>query len=221
MKKHPLIRALIAALCIAASLNGFAGGPARPTADALSNDEISDLVFMREEEKVARDAYLDLMEQWDLLIFANIAESEQRHMDAVENLVELFGLADPVVDETDRGNFTDPELQLLFDDLKSLGLQSMMDGLMVGALIEETDIADLQDAIGRTTHENIRDVYENLMCGSRNHLRAFVGQIGLNGGDYAPAVLDETEFDEIVGSPMEKGCGNSGRKSPGPPNGRQ
>ena len=40
--------------------------------DELTSDEIDGLVFMVEEEKLARDVYLTLYEPWDLRIFQNI-----------------------------------------------------------------------------------------------------------------------------------------------------
>jgi hypothetical protein len=50
---------------------------------SLTPEEINNILFMREEEKLAKDVYLTLYEIWGLQIFQNIAESEQRHMDAV------------------------------------------------------------------------------------------------------------------------------------------
>lgn len=173
----------------------------------LSGDEVDDLMFMREEEKLARDSYIVLFEKWGLPIFDNISKSEQRHMDAIENLIEYYGLTDPVEDESVINHFVDTELQHLFADLMALGNQSMMDGLVVGAMIEETDIEDIHIAIGDADHEDIIETYESLMCGSRNHLRAFMGQIDLNGGTYKPLVLPDDEFWAIVESPMERDCG--------------
>ncbi|MCP4143444.1 MAG: DUF2202 domain-containing protein [Chloroflexi bacterium] len=53
----------------------------------ISQAETDGLAFMREEEKLARDVYLTLYEQWELRPFSNIAESEQKHTDAVKNLL--------------------------------------------------------------------------------------------------------------------------------------
>jgi hypothetical protein len=173
---------------------------------ALAPDEIDSLLFMREEEKLARDTYLVLGELWGLVIFDNIANSEQNHMDAIKVLIDCYGLTDPVMQEI--GAFSDPALQALFDYLISQGMKSPMDGLYVGAAIEETDIEDIQHAIDVSDHENIVSTYESLMCGSRNHLRAFIRQIEINGGSYTPSVLDAEEFWEIAYSDMEQDCGS-------------
>ena len=62
---------------------------------ALSEEEKTDLTFMREEEKLARDTYLTLYEVWDLAIFSNIASSEQTHKEALPTLLKKYNLPDP------------------------------------------------------------------------------------------------------------------------------
>lgn len=211
MKRNVLagIATLSAIFCLTVSEPATASPAGGQGYLELSEDEVADLMFMREEEKLARDSYIVLFEKWGLPIFENISESEQRHMDAIENLVDHYDLADPVEDESVINHFVDPELQDLFEDLMELGGQSSMAGLVVGAMIEETDIEDIHTAIGNAEHADIIETYESLMCGSRNHLRAFMGQIDLNGGTYKPMVLAEEEFWTIVESPMERDCGES------------
>jgi len=190
------------------------GGPDAGREDSelnvLSQEEIDGLLFMREEEKVARDSYITLGESWGLVIFDNIASSEQSHMDALKKLLDKYELADPVIPGV--GEFTDHELQELYDTLMIWGLQSMMNGLYVGAAIEETDIIDIQHEIEHAKHPDIVSAYESLMCGSRNHLRAFVRQIEANGGQYDPAddyfEGSNEYFTAVADSPMERDCGS-------------
>ena len=65
----------------------------------LDYTEIDHLRFTRDEEKMARDVYRVLYEKWGNLIFANIIESEQAHMDAMANLIAFYGLDDPVTSD--------------------------------------------------------------------------------------------------------------------------
>jgi len=58
---------------------------------ALSDTEATHLVFMREEEKLARDTYITLNQTWGPRVFSNISSSEQTHMDTM-----LFMLSGPV-----------------------------------------------------------------------------------------------------------------------------
>lgn len=138
----------------------------------LSNDEAAGILFMREEEKLARDVYLTLYDEWGLRVFSNIARSEQQHMDAMLTLINLYGLTDPV-GNNGVGVFTNPDLQALYDNLATQGLESPAAAIEVGILIEQTDIADLQTRLATTTSPDILRVYGNLLWGSQNHLAAF------------------------------------------------
>ena len=67
------------------------------------------------------------------------------------------------------------------------------------------NIKDLLEALSSTTNENITLVFENLLKGSRNHLRAFNLQLTTLGIVYTPVYISETDYNLIVTSPMEKG----------------
>lgn len=138
----------------------------------LSAEEQADLLFMYEEEKMARDAYLSFYDLWGARIFKNIAASEQRHMDAVETLLGGYAVPDPGFSE-DRGVFNDAELQKLFGDLLAQGSESLQGAREVGRVIEEVDIEDLEEAMARSDNADIDQVYGSLLRGSQNHLRAF------------------------------------------------
>ena len=163
----------------------------------LSSTEAETLTFMREEEKLARDVYLVMFAYWGSKTFTNIAESEQNHMDAIKTLLDKYGLSDPAYQEI--GVFNDPSLQELYDQLESQGKVSKLDAFMVGALIEEIDIEDLQTAIDQTDKKDLQRVYTNLMNGSENHLRAFISQIERLGVNYEAQYLPQEMVDEILG----------------------
>lgn len=172
----------------------------------LTAEEQADLLYMREEEKVARDTYLVLYDLWDLSVFSNIASSEQMHMNALLKLLKKYDLPDPAAN-TAIGEFTNPALQTLYDTLIAKGEVSGIEALKVGGIIEETDMHDIKEAIERSQKADIDAVYESLLCGSRNHLRSFAQNIEvMTGLPYEALVLDQTEVDEILDSPMEK-CG--------------
>jgi hypothetical protein len=180
------------------------------TVGELTTEEAAGLAFMREEEKLARDVYLALYDLWGLPIFQNIAASEQTHMDAVGALIDRYGLEDPAAG-MGVGEFTNAALQELHDQLLATGSLSLADALRVGAAIEEIDILDLEEWLSKTDKSDISLVYNNLMKGSRNHLRSFVSTLSRQEGEeYEPAYLPEDVYDEIVGSPVESGAGGSG-----------
>lgn len=177
-----------------------------PAGTVLDVDEatVADLVFLREEEKMAHDVYVTLGQQWALPIFANIQRSEQRHMDAVLQLLQAASVADPA-EGRGVGEFTNTELAALHATLVAQGSVSQLDALRVGATIEDYDLADIERSASVATDPVVLAVYANLAKGSRNHLRSFVGQIGAAGGSYEPQFLDTATYQAIVTSPMERG----------------
>lgn len=179
-------------------------------AQPLTVAETETLLFVREEEKLARDVYLTLYNQWGSNIFQNIANNgEQQHMDAIKVWVDAFGYVDPV-SSNEIGAFTDPVILKLYNDLVARGMTSSQEALMVGGFIEEYDIKDLQDAIDEakqgTNQAAVIQTYDSLLCGSRNHLRSFVGQIEKDGLVYQAQYVSQATVDAIVNSPDEK-CG--------------
>ena len=141
----------------------------------LSQQEIESILLMREEEKLARDVYLALGEQWNVPVFSNIARSESRHMDTFKSLIKKYGQQDPVVDDT-PGVFANPKLARLYSDFVRDGLASLADAYKVGVRIEELDIADLQEGLNNVTHSDLQRVYKNLLRASQNHLKSFTSE---------------------------------------------
>ena len=141
------------------------------TASALTASESNAILFMKQEEKLARDVYKTLHAKWGAAIFANIAVSEQRHMNAVDGLISRYRLKDQTPAAV--GVFSYKELQSLYNALVKKGGLSLTDALEVGVLIEETDIEDLRAALLTARDRPIRNVFGNLLNGSLNHLAAF------------------------------------------------
>ena len=169
----------------------------------LNNDEVDAILYIREEEKLARDVYLTLYEKWNLPIFKNIASSEQIHMDAVKQLIDRYGLKDSVVGEI--GKFTNPELQELYNKLVNKGSKSLEEALQVGASIEEVDIVDIKKYLSKVDNQDIQFIFNNLIKGSQNHLRSFVSTMKKYGITYSPQYLSQEEFNRIISIHIETG----------------
>jgi hypothetical protein len=90
-------------------------------------------------------------------------------------------------------------LQTKYDQLQVTGLQSLVDGLYVGATIEEVDMVDIQHAIDVTTHLDVVNSYQNLLEGSKNHLRAYVKALASQGVTYAPQFISLELYNAIIG----------------------
>lgn len=182
----------------------------------LSSYEEDSLIFMVEEEKLARDVYLFLADKWNLVVFSNIAVSEQAHMDSLITLIDRYGLTNPA--SSQEGVFTNSSLQSLYNELIAKGGQSLADALLVGGAIEEIDIRDLQTRLTSVTHFDISQVFNNLLTGSYNHLKAFANEYNLQTGEtYVPQYLDATAYQTALDSSMtargpvtSRGSGTSG-----------
>lgn len=187
-----ILATLVVAGLVATPMSGFAAKSTQAagnrvsaaTLTPLSEAEVVTLKWMREEEKLARDVYLELNAFWPARVFTNIAASEQKHFDAIGRKLALYGIADPALPNI--GDFADPALQALHDELLALGMVSFVEALQVGVTIEETDIVDLQAAIDGTASVPLRTTYQHLLKGSENHLRAFIKVLERQGVVYEP-----------------------------------
>ena len=170
----------------------------------LTQQEQNDLLFFREEEKLARDVYLYSFDTYGDRIFKNIASSEQQHMNQVLVLLNNYGLVDPA--SADRGVFKNQTLQELYNELIETAAISLSDALKVGALIEDLDISDISAFESRTSKADILEVYKLLNCGSENHLRSYTERLVNLGIDYRPQYISFDKFNSITSSEKVK-CG--------------
>lgn len=162
----------------------------------LTAEEEADILYLREEEKLAHDVYLVLYDRWDEPVFANIANAEVTHMDNMLVLIGRYGLTDPSTGAA--GTFTNATLQAAYDDLTEQGSVSKPEAYRTGAYIEELDIGDLRATLNRTDKQDLTLVYERLMDGSSNHLRAFASHLDASGESYTPVILSQEEYDRII-----------------------
>lgn len=227
--RHRLIRTSLAALLLAGLL-GCGGGGSDPPAvlsvdsagtttlnasglaaalstyplSAPSAAETASLVFMREEEQLAHDVYAKSAALWATPLFANIANSEATHSAAVKLLLDRYQLADPLA-SLPNGTFKTPAFQALYESLVAASQVSLIAALKVGVEIEELDIRDITTQKTSIDNLDILMVYDNLLKGSRNHLRSFMKVLVQMGGSYVPKYISQAEFDAIVNSAIETG----------------
>lgn len=200
---------LFAAVAVGIGVGCGAGNASvQPSQGAPRDSEAlaAELAALREEEKLARDVYRALGARWPLRVFANIYQAEQRHFEHIGALLAARGLADPTHD--DEGEFTNSRFAELYAELLTEGSRSELDALVVGARIEELDIADLDVMRARTTEPDVVQVYELLRCGSSNHLRAFDRLLQQRGVTYQPRHLSAERYRAIAAGEHEA-CGRA------------
>lgn len=172
--------------------------------NTLDAETVEAILLLREEEKLARDVYLTLSWWYDLPIFSNIARSEQQHMNLVALLLDRYGLADPA-EGKGIGDFSDAWVQGLFDLLVGSGAESLVNALFAGATIEDVDIYHLQHILDHSDFDDVNLIVQNMVAGSRNHMRSFDEALEKRGETYAAYYISQTELNEILASPMETG----------------
>ena len=176
-----------------------------PIESTLTDQEKSDLIFLRQEEKLAHDVYVYAYDKYGITIFNNISNSEQTHINNMTDLLAKYNIPDPA-SGMPEGEFADVQLQTLYDQLTEKVNISVKDALEAGATIEDLDISDIQVFYDRTTKSDILKVYDLLTCGSRNHLRGFTGQLKTLGATYSPQFLTASEYQTILSGNHES-CG--------------
>lgn len=220
----PMIALL--SLSLVAFAQGPGGGPGTGGGPSLDSAEEVHLLFMRAEEKLAHDVYLNLGVKFpDYAVFSNIVNSETKHVETMLNKIVQFGLTDPNFNDgpgefnaDNYGEYFTKNYNALIDvDAAEIPL---LQALKNGALIEELDMHDIiycpeviVETVGDITDEYgcgmeytdakalIRS-YGNLLDGSENHLRAFVRTIETTFPEeypYLAQYLSQEEVDEILG----------------------
>lgn len=177
------------------------GAATSTTKLTLSSAAKAELLYMREEEKLAADVYATLAKQYPSAPFSQITRSEAMHASAVQRQLDRAGLTDPTKGNA-AGEFENADLQELYDALVQRGAASLTEALKVGALIEETDIADLRTSAKTTKDAQLLRVYSNLERASGQHLRIFVGELKSAGTSYTPTVLSKADVNRILAATM-------------------
>lgn len=170
----------------------------------FASDDRQNLLFMLEEEKLARDTYMYLNELYNANQFANILQSEQRHMDAIAGLLDSQGIEYSILPE---GQFSDTTLQKLYNSFAEDGKKGIVEAYKIGATIEDVDIFDLKEKIAESDNESVIAVFDNLKCGSGNHMRSFYSALSHNGVEYTALFISQEELEEILAG-TNGGCGN-------------
>ena len=146
--------------------------PAQAATPTVSATTKAQLLYLVEEEKLARDVYAALDAVSVSPKFKNISGSEQTHMDYISALLVTYGIKNPTIGKA-AGEFTNKSLAALYKTLVAKGKKSAIDALQVGILIEEKDLADLATLSKTVKKTDIKTAIAFLKKGSENHLAAF------------------------------------------------
>ncbi len=178
-----------------------------PATVELSAGQKAHLIQLYEEEKLASDIYTEFYAEHNYKPFSHHSEAEAKHMGFVADILIKYEL---IVPDNVAGVFNNAEYQKAYNEWLPKGLADGKDALYIAAYIEEMDILDLVNAIENIAEaDDIKAMYEELLRGSENHLRAYYKFIGMELGiTYQPQIMDQATFDAIIAGGSGHGGGN-------------
>lgn len=131
---------------------------------ALSQNEYTleeMLHYAIEDEYLALGEYQAIMEEFNITRpYSNISESEKTHISYLEELYNDYRMSIPEIDALSHISIP----------------ASLKEAAEIGVQAEINNIAMYEKFLEQELPEDIRDVFENLMKGSENHLRSFERQ---------------------------------------------
>lgn len=163
----------------------------------LSPNEEAGLIYMRQEQKLVCDVYMDLSDNWNTRLFNSIADSELSHMDSMLGLLNSYGIPDPI-DGLMPGEFDDFQLWQLYYRLITQSDASLVAALNSAAETEELHIGNLVLRMAQTNKRDIKGLYNYLRLASANHLRVIVSQLASYGEIYSPQHLSYGTYNNIM-----------------------
>ncbi|CAA6825420.1 MAG: Unknown protein [uncultured Sulfurovum sp.] len=154
---------------------------------SLTQELKDSITYMFNEEKLAKDIYLNVYEKQPLQQLYNIAtKSEIKHEDAVNELAIKYDLNITLYPDTEipydkksldsygSGQYPVVAIQELYDMLYDKGIQSKQNAFEVGCMVEVTDIDDLDKYMNQATDApDVLTVFDFLREGSYKHYWAF------------------------------------------------
>lgn len=139
----------------------------------LSTEQKQVLAYLLEEEKLAKDVYTTLYNEWWNKKFANILKSETQHQSKIKDIADKYNILNSLISDK-IWVFQNQELSELYQQLINQWTQNEMEALKVGVIIEEKDIEDIKNMITLfPNHKDIVNVLQSLLEGSYRHLEAF------------------------------------------------
>ena len=171
---------------------------------ALTNAEKRALIFMYQEEKLAKDVYLEVSKMYpNLRTFPHIYKAEIMHEKSVANVLRHYNIPLPLRSEV-VGQFRNVKLQRLYNFLIEKAKKSVKDALEVGIMVEVTDVEDLDKYLKVAKSPDVVALFKFLRAGSYNHYNAFNRELRMVTGKSACELMGNRWCQNY---PFERGIG--------------
>ncbi|WP_135081606.1 DUF2202 domain-containing protein [Terasakiella sp. SH-1] len=177
--------------------------PYRGASIMLTQQEATDLRFLREEEKLTADLYTALYEKWKLPFFHTAAQAQQAYSKELVTLLENYKIPDPSQGKT-LGNFEDMHLHKMYADLMTDGEKSLKKALLVMGQVEEIKVEDLDLFLSHSAQTSLLGSYKNIQIDARNNLRSLTAELKKIGVSYTAQHLPHNKLNFIITSGHER-----------------
>lgn len=174
------------------------------TSSIASAAGAENLIRLYEEEVLAHDLYVALGKEFpEVMPLKNIPHSELRHQAIMAAVLKAEGIEAPQAPKGRR--FATKGLDKTYRKWLKEGKKSAADACRVGVRLEDHDIADLRNAqVDFPAHKKS---FALLEAASNNHLRAFLFNLKVRGGEYTPEALTEADFNAIINRTTKPAAG--------------
>jgi len=173
------------------------GGPVAAQGDTLDSAEAATLRYQREFAKYSWDIYRASAEVVGDPVFVRLAEEEQGHMGVLLQLLNYYGVEDPVV-SYDYWAYSQGFLTEDLEQRTYVGWMLPPAQLRSAAYLEEMSIRDLRLAIDGTDESLLIDSYAALLADSYVHLVALASFLQGDPAQYSAKLLSQDDVDRII-----------------------
>lgn len=163
----------------------------------LTESEAEGIKLIIEENKLARDLYIEFYEMWEYDTFNKVSISDALYMDKTKVALERFKINDPVEND-DKGVYESLYITKLYRDLLKKGKSDPFEAMRIGTTLEEMHIKDLNDLLENTSNDDLIELYTELKLGAISHIRAFYNLLKKNGLSYEAQFLSNEELRAIL-----------------------
>jgi len=157
------------------------------------------VLYLIEQEKLARDLYGVLDTIWVTDVFNRMANKELQHMDKLSAVAAEFMIDVPNhFNEYKPGQFVNEDLRNLYIDLLFNANFSLEDAYRACANLEERKIMNLRTALKEPNFDLETTTYKTLLIGSEDNLKFFVRALVEMNSGYVPILMNKSEFETIT-----------------------
>jgi hypothetical protein len=178
--------------------------------DRLDSYTLWQIMWMHEQEKLAKDLYLSFDGNWDQPTFASIAAKKRHHMDEMMAMIDYYD-ADPLFEQDEIGVFGDSRHSDVFIAQLARGQTSLINAYLAAAYVEEWNIQEYRNDIEAIDLGQcapceplapLRATYVKLLAGDIEHLRTLLSHLTGLGYTYTAQLLSQAEVD-VIGEGVE------------------